>query len=66
MDQNFGALPDSGRMINPALGGGSLLDMSAYPSVRAMSSSTAMLSILIKTSRCSSPIKQFTLALEWT
>ncbi|ADV24807.1 Hypothetical Protein CGB_K0010C [Cryptococcus gattii WM276] len=30
------ASPDSSRMVNPALGGGSLLDMSAYPSVWAM------------------------------
>ncbi|KGB80251.2 hypothetical protein CNBG_6089 [Cryptococcus deuterogattii R265] len=36
MDQNFDALPDFNRMINPSLGGGSLLDMSAYPSVWAM------------------------------
>nr|KIR47613.1 hypothetical protein I312_03381 [Cryptococcus bacillisporus CA1280] len=36
MDVNLDALPDSSRMINPALGGGSLLDMSAYPSVWAM------------------------------
>ncbi|KAE8542960.1 hypothetical protein D1P53_001025 [Cryptococcus gattii VGV] len=36
MDVNLDALPNSSRMINPALGGGSLLDMSAYPSVWAM------------------------------
>ncbi|AAW43964.1 conserved hypothetical protein [Cryptococcus deneoformans JEC21] len=34
MDWNLDA--DSGRMANPALGGGSLLDSSAYPSVWAM------------------------------
>ncbi|KIR96522.1 hypothetical protein L804_06001 [Cryptococcus deuterogattii 2001/935-1] len=36
MDENFDALPDFNRMINPSLGGGSLLDMSAYLSVWAM------------------------------
>ncbi|KIR37780.1 hypothetical protein I307_05303 [Cryptococcus deuterogattii 99/473] len=36
MDENFDALPDFNRMINPSLGGGSLLDMSADPSVWAM------------------------------
>ncbi|KAE8539123.1 hypothetical protein D1P53_005495 [Cryptococcus gattii VGV] len=36
MDPNFDALPDSSRMINPALGGGSLFGMSIYPSVWAM------------------------------
>ncbi|KIR40878.1 hypothetical protein I307_05361 [Cryptococcus deuterogattii 99/473] len=30
------SLPDSSRMINPAVGGGLLLDLSAYPSVWAM------------------------------
>ncbi|OXH34969.1 hypothetical protein J008_02463 [Cryptococcus neoformans] len=34
MDWNLDA--DSGRMANPALGGGSLLDVSAYPSLWAM------------------------------
>ncbi|WVO22865.1 uncharacterized protein IAS62_004208 [Cryptococcus decagattii] len=36
MDWDLDASPDSSRMVNPALGGGSLLDMSAYPSVWAM------------------------------
>ncbi|KJD99828.1 hypothetical protein I311_06564 [Cryptococcus gattii NT-10] len=33
MGVNVDAWPASNRMINLALGGGSLLDMSAYPSV---------------------------------
>ncbi|KIR76803.1 hypothetical protein I305_06289 [Cryptococcus gattii E566] len=36
MDWDLDASPDSSRMVNPALGGGSLLDMFAYPSVWAM------------------------------
>ncbi|OXB40179.1 hypothetical protein J007_00009, partial [Cryptococcus neoformans] len=36
MDWDLDASPDSSRMVDPALGGGSLLDMSAYPSVWAM------------------------------
>ncbi|KAE8539126.1 hypothetical protein D1P53_005498 [Cryptococcus gattii VGV] len=36
MDVNLDASPDSSGMINPALGGSSLLDMSAYHSVWAM------------------------------
>ncbi|KAE8540856.1 hypothetical protein D1P53_002208, partial [Cryptococcus gattii VGV] len=66
VDVNLDALPDSSRMINPALGGGSLLDMYAYPSIWAMLLVHRHPLNTDKTPGCFSAIKLFTLALEWT
>nr|KIR83366.1 hypothetical protein I308_06258 [Cryptococcus tetragattii IND107] len=66
MGVNVDAWPASNRMVNLALGGGSLLDMSAYPSVWAMLLVHRHPLNTDKTPGCFSAIKLFTLALEWT
>nr|KIR84230.1 hypothetical protein I308_05645 [Cryptococcus tetragattii IND107] len=66
MDWDLDASPDSSRMVNPAPGGGPLLDMSAYPSVWAMLLVHCHPLNTDKTSRGFSAVELFTLALEWT